>query len=126
MSTQFRYHFRTDFSSMSMHSSASISASISASTFHRKRLPILYFGYNFNTCLMIFFGLRPKLAPGKHFGIPFDTPSDSLWLPLDFLDTLLGTFWTHFGSLSEDRFRTHFWSILETVLGLILELIWSA
>ena len=31
--------------------------------------------------------------------------------------------WTPFGSLLEDRFGTHFWSILETVLGLILELI---
>ena len=39
-------------------------------------------------------------------------------------------FWIHFGSILEDRFGTHFWSILETVLGLILELIleliWSA
>ena len=35
-------------------------------------------------------------------------------------------FWTHFGSLLEDRFGTHFWSISEAVSGLILELIWSA
>ena len=35
-------------------------------------------------------------------------------------------FWTHFGSLLEDRFGTHFCSLLEAVSGLILELIWSA
>ena len=31
--------------------------------------------------------------------------------------------WTHFGSLLGIRFGTHFWSILEVVSGLILELI---
>ena len=109
ISAQCWYHFRIEFSSISMPFSASVFASNFSLFFHGKWLPNWWFWRPFLWLFDDLFRTPRKNSSGKHFGYLFGILLDSLWLPLGSLwlplapfGSLLAPFWLSlapFGSL---------------------------
>ena len=103
ISSQCRYHFRIEFSSIFMTFSASISTSIFSSNFNGKWLQNGSKKHPGNPSKSMLFATLSESrfldAFWSPFGPPFGFPFGSLWSLLGFLWLTFGSLWLTFGAL---------------------------